>query len=294
MADLTGSAKFKEYVRQLETTDPSHPDTWNPNFQDLINNDVYLKDEVEKNASDLESLENTVGSDMQNALIAAAIQAISQAGLANREIEKTLNQRIQTGVATIANRGVVDGCEVTKSDSATRNLSLSAGSIFLGGRRVPVPEQENGASVPGNSSDEEKSCYAYIWINEESLADFACTDLEEDPPDGTLPLYRIDVPAGNTESNDQYLDDCTLVDQRRVEPDWPQAVDTSPAQYVALPYDMIDDKYAVDFDIEDFDGNAFQLGYVYAGEKASNGFSLFLNGAVDSVQIRWTARKIGL
>jgi hypothetical protein len=294
MANLNGTPNFKEYVRQLETTDPSHPDTWNPNFQDLINNDVYLKDEVEQNAQDLASLESTVDSDMQNALIAAAIQAISQAGLANREIEKTLNQRLQTGVATIANRGVMNGCTVTKSDSATRNLFLSAGSVFLGGRRVPVPEQENGASVPGNSSDEEKSCYAYIWIDEENLADFACTDLDVDPPDGTLTLYRIDVPAGNTEATDQYLDNCTLVDLRRVEPNWPQAVDTSPTEYVALPYDMLDEQYAVDFDIEGFEGNAFQLGYVYAGDKASNGFSLYLNGAVDSVQIRWTARKIGL
>ncbi len=43
MADLTGTPVYQNHVRQLETTDPSHPGTWNPNYQALINNDVFLK-----------------------------------------------------------------------------------------------------------------------------------------------------------------------------------------------------------------------------------------------------------
>lgn len=43
MADLTGTPVYQDYVRQLETTDPSHPATWNPNYQALINNDAFLK-----------------------------------------------------------------------------------------------------------------------------------------------------------------------------------------------------------------------------------------------------------
>lgn len=45
MADLTGdpNGTFTNTVRQLETTDPRHPDTWNPEYQKLITNDVLLK-----------------------------------------------------------------------------------------------------------------------------------------------------------------------------------------------------------------------------------------------------------
>jgi len=43
MAELTGTPVYQNHVRQLETTDPSHPATWNPNNQVLINNDVLLK-----------------------------------------------------------------------------------------------------------------------------------------------------------------------------------------------------------------------------------------------------------
>jgi len=43
MADLTGTPEYTDHVRQLETTDPSHPATWNPNYQTLINNDSLFK-----------------------------------------------------------------------------------------------------------------------------------------------------------------------------------------------------------------------------------------------------------
>ena len=57
MADLTGAPSYQDFVRQLETTDPSHPDTWNPNFQVLINNDAFLKQEIESNDSDISDLQ---------------------------------------------------------------------------------------------------------------------------------------------------------------------------------------------------------------------------------------------
>jgi len=42
--DLIGNENgtFRDRVRALETTDPAHPNTWNPQFQDLINNDAIL------------------------------------------------------------------------------------------------------------------------------------------------------------------------------------------------------------------------------------------------------------
>ncbi|MFD2407408.1 hypothetical protein ACFSVK_19360 [Azorhizophilus paspali] len=61
MANLTGTAVFKNSIRQLETTDPKHPDTWNPNYQDLLNNDVYLKQAVESTGLDVQVLAERVG-----------------------------------------------------------------------------------------------------------------------------------------------------------------------------------------------------------------------------------------
>lgn len=46
MPDLIGQDVYKDRVRELEITDPAHPSTWNPNYQDLINNDVHLKGQV--------------------------------------------------------------------------------------------------------------------------------------------------------------------------------------------------------------------------------------------------------
>lgn len=49
MANLTGNptGPFSTTVRQLETTDPAHPNTWNPNYQQLITNDAFLKNFID-------------------------------------------------------------------------------------------------------------------------------------------------------------------------------------------------------------------------------------------------------
>lgn len=47
MADLTGTPTYVNTLRQLEPTDPAHPNTWNPNYQALLNNDAFLRQLVE-------------------------------------------------------------------------------------------------------------------------------------------------------------------------------------------------------------------------------------------------------
>jgi len=47
MANLIGQPVWKDRVRKLEPTDPAAPETWDPIHQDLINNDVYLKQQFE-------------------------------------------------------------------------------------------------------------------------------------------------------------------------------------------------------------------------------------------------------
>lgn len=286
------------------------PSLWNTryteideNFQDLDGRAESLESEVvtaRGEESDLDSRLDQMQSsiegldpEFQNALIGLVTQAMDQAGLAGREVMYTLNKRFQTGVITISNRGVMDGCTVTRSDNATRNLNLAAGKTFMQGRIVPAKEQLNGASVPSNNTSEEQSCYAFLQLLDSGL-DFACTELGNDVPDGALGLYRIDVPAGNDESTDPYLDNCTLVDIRRVESNYPQEMSTSPAEYVELNYEMDSDDYQVDLEVDSFDGGGFQLGYFYTENKAKNGFDIYYNGTADNLQVRWTARKLDM
>lgn len=47
MADLTGTPTYLNTLRQLEPTDAAHPNTWNPNYQALLNNDAFLKQVVD-------------------------------------------------------------------------------------------------------------------------------------------------------------------------------------------------------------------------------------------------------
>lgn len=61
MANLAGTPVFKNAIRQLETTDPKHPDTWNPNYQDLLNNDVWLKQAIESTGQDVDAVAARLG-----------------------------------------------------------------------------------------------------------------------------------------------------------------------------------------------------------------------------------------
>jgi hypothetical protein len=292
MANLTGVAAFVSYLRQLETTDPRHPDTWNPNYQLLINNDVYLKQRVEAAVAEIEGLSETMGEDFQNALVANLTLAQSNAGLALREIEKTLHQRFQSGRVTVQNRGIITGCVVGKSATAARNLDVSAGRIFQGGRIIPVAGQVNAASVPPNTTAAAAVCWAYLMDDGTGVFDLRTTLLGEDVPADAVVLSKITVPVGNNESTDQYLADCILSDQRRVEAGFPATLSSSPTVFIELPYPLADNDYQVDFEVIGLEGSGFQLGYCYVGSRAANGFTLYYNGAADALDVRWTARKL--
>lgn len=51
--------EFKRAIRGTYTTDPAHPDTFNPNYKDLLNNTVHLKDVTESLSIELESVAGT-------------------------------------------------------------------------------------------------------------------------------------------------------------------------------------------------------------------------------------------
>jgi len=234
-----------------------------------------------------------ISSDMQNTVISSLLQAIDLGGLANRELVKTLSMRFQSGTITISNKGVITGCTIEKSTSATRNINLKEGTIFVGGMLVPISEETNGAAIPSNYSGLDKICYIYLGLGSRGWEAF-CTDLGGSIPDNGVPLYRITVPAGSTEAVDPYLENIILTDIRRIEPNAPKTFLNAPFVYVALPFNVLGNDYSVDLDVIDFDGGGYQLGYIYADERASNGFKVCANGMADNIEIRWTIRKLNL
>jgi hypothetical protein len=216
------------------------------------------------------------------------------AGLANREIEKTIKQRIQQGVAIIKNRGVISGCTIAKSATAIRNISLASGAVFMNGLEMPCAAQDNAALVPSNNSGASATCYAYLYIDTQGKIKFACTALGADPPSDGLSLYRITVPAANTESNAPNLENVTITDVRRVEAGYPVQFNSIAYASVALPFTMLDSEYEVTTELLSFNGASSQRGLVFPGDKAANGFKIYTEGTLDMIYVRWTAVKTGL
>jgi hypothetical protein len=227
-------------------------------------------------------------------LLASIALALDNAGLANREAQKTIKQRIQAGVVTIKNRGVIKGCAVTKSTSAIRNLNLAAGAVFMNGQEMSCPAFDNAALVPSNNGATAMACYAYIYLDTNGKIKFACTALGEDAPDNGLPLYRLTVPAVNTETADPNLANVTLTDVRRLEAGYPVQFNSLPYASVALPFSMLDSEYEVITEILELKGGSNQRSTVYPGNKAANGFRIYTEGTLDMVRVRWTAVKTNL
>jgi hypothetical protein len=310
MANLPETATYEAGIYQIETTDPvvGGPNgVSNAQAKQLANRTAWLKAIAEEVIAGrggkatlgarLDEIQGDVqglNPDMQNMVAAVIMQAMDLAGLAQKELAKTLSQRMQTGEITVYNRGIISGAVVTKSQTATRNLNLSAGSIFMHGRIFPLSEELNSAAVPANPGGASADCYSYIWIDSNGAVQHDCTALGAAVPSGGLALYRIAVPAGNNEQNDPHLDNCTLTDVRRVEAGYPGMFINAPFTYIALPYNLLGSDYAVDLDIKSFEGSGWQMGYVYVADRLANGFKICLNGTVDAVLVRWTARKLSL
>lgn len=299
-------------IKKIPNTEPDAvPALWNETYeeidQNLSNLDVRLvARESEINAArggesslaarigDLDEQIQGLDPDMQNSIAAALVAAISEAGLANREHSKTLRQRIQTGEVIVINRGVISGCVVTKSTTATRNVNMSSGRVFAHGIIVPLDEEPNGSAIPSNHSGASATCELYLAPSMGGGYEMFCTTLGAVAPEYGIPIYRATVPAGNTEATDQNLSSVTLTSIRRMETNAPIVMATAPFVYVPLESNMLGADYSVELDVIDFDGGGFQLGYVYVDDRQPNGFKVCVNGTADSVRVRWTAKKPSL
>lgn len=234
---------------------------------------------------------------LQNAMSGAIMEALDLAGIANRELLKTLTTRLQTGTGVIYNRGVISGCTIARSVDTPRTVALAQGKFFFHGRTYTTDSMtpaELLGSVPPNNGASSAYSYAYLWADSNGRLQFDCTQLGASVPSDGLLLYRITVPAGNTEVTDAYIANCTLTDQRRVEALYPDVVSNPALVTIALPQSMVDGDtdYMVDVEVISFEGSRFQLGDIYCQDKLVNGFKIYLNGTADKVYVKCFLRKI--
>jgi len=289
-----GNDNWKDNVYIIETTDPVQggiDGVANLGVKNVADRTTFLKNLIDSIQSTVEDLEG-MDVDFQNALSASIIEALSSAGLANREIEKTLNQRFQTGSVTIYNRGIKSGA-VVSSGTGSRDLDFSGCVCFSGAVLNSVPAQSAFWDVPANNTGSNSSVDVYL-VDEGDGFIPKVTSLGESCPTDSILIYRIDIPDGSDSGTDPDLTMCTFNDLRRLEPEYPAMVSSSVTEYVALPFDMLTDDYVINLEVESFVGSSFQLGYVYVGNKANNGFSIYINGAVDTIKVRWSAQNYSL
>ncbi|KAB0494019.1 hypothetical protein [Pseudomonas vancouverensis] len=307
MANLNGAtgvaAIFKAFLRKLETTDPKHPDTWNPNYQTLIDNDVFLKafaDEVSTARGSQPSLKDrlvaieqtqaSLSPEYIDELTAAVKYALDQAGVANRSIRALKSQLQQEGELLIENRGIVSGCTATKSTTAARNLNLAAGVCFANGRAYSVDSGNNMASVPSNISAGNASAVVYLYRSGNGWK-MAVTAIGEAVPAGAIRLYNVTIPPNSTDATDPTLANVTLTSVRRVEVGFPQYLDTPVSQFVAINNLSAND-FRLDFEVVSAEGAPCERKSLSVPSRATNGFTLELASAADNVLVRYRVSKL--
>ncbi|MDR2042057.1 MAG: hypothetical protein LBP98_07035 [Tannerella sp.] len=235
----------------------------------------------------LDGLDVTVlRSDVDQEIMNGLAKALLSAGAAHKEIEILTSKYIQHGEATLRLRGVQSGCAATRSSTATRNLNLSAGVVFGGRQMLTVNTQPNGTTIHNNPGSVPQVCEVYVVDNGTGFLDFRTTPFGEVTPDAGWPLYRVTVPAGNTEANDQYLANVSLTDIRKLEPNYPVILTAEPFVYVPLKYALPTANYAVILEVVNTD--IAWGGDIYTKDKAVNGFKIATNGDCAQWQVRWT------
>lgn len=234
---------------------------------------------------------NAAAPDFIDALTAAVKFAIDQAALANYGVKALRQQAQQEGELTIQNRGVVSGCTVSKSLTATRNLSIAAGMAFAAGRRWPIAAVDNAASVPSNTTGASVTVYAYLLRDANQAYQLAVTAIGEAVPAAGIKIYNITIPAGNTDGTDPNLASVTLTDVRRLEPQFPVLLD-NPASASAVLNTLYANDYRLTFDVISATGAPCESKCLQVSSRATNGFTVLLASAADDVTVRWRASKL--
>lgn len=293
MAEIKEESSWPEGIYLIELTDPvvgGEDGIDNLPHKQLAARTQYLKARLEQMGGTVEAFDHS----MQESLFAGVKLGIDLAGLAMKEHEQTRFTRFQEIEVVIKNRGIKSGVTLSKSTTATRNISCSDGVVFMNGREYPVANQENTASVASNTTDKAGTVIIYMFQTSAGIIDVAATTLNGALPDGAIELARATVPAGNTEENDPYLESVTITDSARREPGWPQ-VQKSPASVaVALNRLLPDAGYHVCVEVLDRAGGAQQEGDIRATDRLKNGFKLVTTGSADNVKARLLVAHPGI
>lgn len=285
MAAIKEENSWPEEIYLIELTDPvvgGEDGIDNRPHQQLAARTRYLKAQLEKMGATMEAFDPS----MQESLFAGVKLGLDLAALGMKEHEQTRLTRFQEIKAIIKNRGIKSGVTLSKSSTATRNISCSDGVVFMGGREYPVANQENTASVASNTTDKAGTVIIYMFLTESGIIDVAATTLNGALPDGAIELARAKVPAGNTEENDPYLSKVTITDSARREPGWPNIQKAPATVSVPLNRTLPDAEYLVGVEVVGSSGGRLQNGDVYAKDKLKNGFKLTTSGTADDVDVR--------
>lgn len=285
MANLDEQAQWEEGIYQLELTDPvvGGPDgISNLQAKQLANRTKYLKEQQNKQ----QDIVNGYSPEMQEGILASLLFAADMSALALKEVEQTRLTRFQELYATIQNRGVKSGVTLSKSSTATRNISCSDGIVFMRGREYPVANQTNTAAIASNTTGKAGTVIIYMFLTSAQEIDVAATTLNGAMPVGAIELGRATVPAGNTEENDPYLARVTIADSARREPGWPSVQKAPASVAVALNRALPDSSYLVDIEVESCIGGGLQAGEARVRDKLKNGFKLVTNGNADEIRVR--------
>ncbi|MBQ0714184.1 MAG: hypothetical protein KBT52_02030 [Paraperlucidibaca sp.] len=285
MASLPELSEWTAGIYQLEVSDPLEGGVSgidNLPLKQLANRTKFLKDAVDNLAP--------FDASAQDSLWAALKFSLEQAGLANHGVKVLRQQAQQEGALTITNRGVVSGCTISKSVTATRNLHIAAGICFAKGRRFAVSAGNNVASVPSNLTGSAQTVYAYLAATA-GIYQLAVTAVGEALPANAIKIYKVIIPAGSTDGTDPNLTSVTLTDTRRMEPMFPMALDNAPIFSAVLNLLNAND-FRLSFDLVSAVGAPCSLDAVLVTSRATNGFTVQLASAADDVVIRWRASKL--
>lgn len=308
MANVTenGSA-WEAGVYQIETTDPvlgGPSGIANVQAKQLASRTAYLKtraDDVDAakgtsptlaaKVAQLTAATEALGPDAQDAVMAVLKFAVDAANVANKGVRGLHQFAQQEGILTIPNRGVVNGCTVSKSTTAARNLNIAAGQCFAGGNVYAVADGVNSASVPSNTGGGAVTVYAYLYQDAGSKWRLAVTTIGQAVPSGCIPIYNLTITAGSTDATDPNLTAVTLTDVRRVESEFPLAVN-NPAQVSPQINDLPDAAYHITFDVLSADGAPAPAQSLVVASRANNGFTVKLASAADNVVARYRVSRL--
>jgi len=296
-------------ITQIPQTEPyATPALWNTRYDEIDSNFGDLDGRLSASEQELstargdspnlgirlDALASSVSGhseEADNNKIAVLQYALQQAALANSGVLALKEVAQQQGEIVIANRGLVRGCEASKSTTATRNLNFTEGACFAQGRVFSVSGTQNSASVPSNPSAAPVTVYAYLFQDANSVWRPAVTPVGTAVPQDALQLYQLTIPAGNTDATDPNLNHVTLTSVRRFESQFPRLLDSPPAQTVAIKRVDASD-YQITFDLVDAQGAPCGTDAVVVSSRATNGFTVTLRSAADNVRVRWKLSRL--